>query len=247
MAEIVRLDRRFSAATQLYPKLRALIVSAALRPGEALSETRVAEQFGVSRTPVREAFKRLADEGFLRIYPQLGTFVAPIQLAAVNDSQFVRETLECRTIVLAAGLASRDDARLLERNLDEQGRAVGAGDGARFFAADEAMHALLIRIAGRAAIWHLIQGVKAQLDRVRCLSLRREDWLELMHEQHRAIVAAVVAHDGAAAERAMRAHLRTVFAAIERIAAEHDDFFEKPERRGAIPRPPSPAPKRRRR
>jgi DNA-binding GntR family transcriptional regulator len=247
MAEIVQLDRRYSAATQLYPKLRELIITAALRPGEALSETRVAEQFGVSRTPVREAFKRLADEGFLRIYPQLGTFVAPIQLDAVHDSQFVRETLECRTIVLAAGLASRDDARLLKRNLDEQARAVAAGARDRFFAADEAMHALLIRIAGRAAIWHLIQGLKAQLDRVRCLSLRREDWLELMLEQHRAIVAAVVAGDGGAAETAMRAHLRTVFAAIERIAGEHDDFFEKPGRHGAIPRPPSPGPKRRRR
>src|SRR5689334_14891947 len=114
------LDRRVSAATQLYPKLRELIVTAVLRPGEPLSEARVAEQFGVSRTPVREAFKRLAEEGFLRIYPQLGTFVSPIQLDAVADSQFIRETLECRAVVLAAEHMTPDGRKTLKDRLATQ-------------------------------------------------------------------------------------------------------------------------------
>ncbi|HEY0522793.1 MAG TPA: GntR family transcriptional regulator [Stellaceae bacterium] len=221
------LDRRVSAGTQLYPKLRDLIVTAVLRPGEPLSEARVAEQFGVSRTPVREAFKRLAEEGFLRIYPQLGTFVSPIQLDAVADSQFIRETLECRAVVLATERMTSDGRKTLKDRLAAQKRSVAASDHAAFFASDEAMHADLIRIAGRPAVWHFIQGAKAQLDRVRCLAIQSQDWLRLMFEQHRTIVDAVLTDDPAAAETAMREHLKTVFAAIERIVATDQDFFEK--------------------
>ncbi|HYG89943.1 MAG TPA: GntR family transcriptional regulator [Azospirillum sp.] len=210
----------------VYDVLRQAILSGQLRPGETMSETKTAERFGVSRTPIRDAFRRLSDEGFLRIVPQVGTFVAPIQLEAVADSQFVRETLECRTIRLAAERLDPAQARGLERHLIEQERAVAANDAEAFFASDEAMHADLIRIAGRPAVWNLILDVKAQLDRVRCLSLQSADWLSMIFGQHRTIVERTCAHDADGAEEAMREHLRTVFAAIERIAATNSEFFE---------------------
>ncbi len=209
-----------------YDVLRHAILNGQLRPGEALSETRVAARFGVSRTPIRDAFRRLSDDGFLRIVPQVGTYVAPIALEAVADSQFVRETLECRTIRLAAERLDPAQARDLDRHLVEQERAVAANDADTFFASDEAMHADLIRIAGRPAVWNLIQDVKAQLDRVRCLSLQSTDWLAMIFEQHRTIIDRIRAHDADGAEEAMRTHLRTVFAAIERIAATNSEYFE---------------------
>ncbi len=210
----------------VYDVLRHAILSGQLRPGETMSETKTAAQFGVSRTPIRDAFRRLSDDGFLRIIPQVGTFVAPIQLEAVADSQFVRETLECRTIRLATERLDPAQADVLDRHLIEQERAVAANDSERFFAADEAMHADLIRIAGRPAVWTVIQDVKAQLDRVRCLSLQRADWLAMIFDQHRTIIERTRARDADGAEEAMRAHLRTVFAAIEHIAANNSEFFE---------------------
>ncbi|MFD1625624.1 GntR family transcriptional regulator [Azospirillum griseum] len=210
----------------VYDTLRHAILNGDLRPGEGLSETKLAAQFGVSRTPVRDAVRRLSDDGFLRVVPQVGTFVAPIQLTAVADSQFVRETLECRTIRLAAERLDPVQASALDRHLAAQERAVAANDAAAFFAADEAMHADLIRIAGRPAVWNLILDVKAQLDRVRCLSLESADWLAMIFDQHRVIIERTRARDADGAEAAMRAHLRSVFDAIDRIAATNQEYFE---------------------
>lgn len=212
---------------QIHRVLRGDILSAALLPGAAMSEARMALQFGVSRTPVREAFKRLVEEGFLVVVPQVGTFVAPIDLAAVYDSQFVRETLECRTVVLAAERIDEEGRERLDDLVARQTAAMRAGDRATFFGLDEAFHAQLLRQAGHPAVWNMIESVKAQLDRVRCLSLETPSWSEMILNQHCEIAASVGRGDARSAEAAMRAHLRTVFDAIEAIAQAHVDAFDK--------------------
>ena len=211
----------------VYDALRAEVMSGALPPGEGISESRVAARFRVSRTPVREAFRRLADEGFLRIVPQVGTFVAPIQLRAVSDSQFIREALECRTVRLAAERAEAPDIAALSGLMERQRAALEPDRHDDFFALDEALHAELIRIAGHPAVWDLLVAVKAQLDRVRVLSLHGEGWAAMILRQHEDIVDRIAAHDAPGAEDAMREHLRTVFAAVEAIAQSNSHFFEK--------------------
>ncbi len=210
---------------QIHRALRGDILNAVLRPGEAISEARMALQFGVSRTPVRESFKKLVEEGFLVVVPQVGTFVAPIDLAAVYDSQFVRETLECRTVALAAQRIDAEGKANLDRMIRQQEQALRAGDRVGFFRSDEAFHAELSRLSGHPSVWSVIEGVKAQLDRVRCLSLESSGWSDMILGQHREIAEAVGAGDAAAAENTMRAHLRTVFDAIETIARDHVDAF----------------------
>jgi DNA-binding GntR family transcriptional regulator len=215
-----------ASVEQVYGALHGRIVRGELRPGDQLSETKVGEGFGLSRTPVREVFWRLGEDGLVRVVPQVGTFVAPISIPSVYDSQFVRETLECRAIPDAARLVTDADLAALETMLGRQEAALGAGDLAGFFALDEAMHRTLMEVAGRKFVWPVIAGAKAQLDRVRFLSLESGDWPEMIMSQHRALVAALAARDGRGAVRVMTAHLRTAFAAIERIAADHPAFFE---------------------
>lgn len=215
------------SADQIYRALRANILDAAILPGKAMSEARMAAQFGVSRTPVREAFKRLVDEGFLLVRPQAGTFVAPIDLAAVHDSQFVRETLECRTVVLAAERIDAAGKARLDALVAQQGQAMAAGDRKSFFRLDESFHAELSRLAGYPSVWSMIEAVKAQLDRVRCLSLETPSWSDMILREHREIATCVGRGDASGAEAAMRAHLRTVFDAIEAIAQAHVDAFDK--------------------
>jgi DNA-binding GntR family transcriptional regulator len=211
---------------QVYQDLHGRIVRGDLRPGDALTETRVGDSYGISRTPVREVFWRLSEEGLLRVIPQVGTFVAPINIPAVHDSQFVRETLECRAVADAARRAEAGDVSSLWRLVEEQTQAIAAGDFARFFAHDEHMHRLLMDIAGHPFVWPVIASAKAQLDRVRFLSLADETWPGMIMAQHRRIVSLVAAHDAAGAVDVMTAHLRTAFAAIGRIAADNPDFFE---------------------
>lgn len=235
-SELERIDRYETARTKgnrLYARLYSDILTGRLRPGEALSETRIAEQHGISRTPVREVFQHLAKEGLLRVVPQIGTFVAPISLAAVGASQFIREALECRAVRQAAERVTRQQLAELQRQIEQQAGAIAAGSHLVFFALDEAMHQHILAIAGHPGVWELIASVKAQLDRVRHLSLEDNAWLAMIFGQHREIVRCIAAGDAAGAEQAMQAHLRTVFGAIERIAAAHAEFFERepqPER-----------------
>jgi DNA-binding GntR family transcriptional regulator len=230
VSEPQRIDRFETARTKgnrLHARLHGDILSGRLRPGEALSETRIAEQHGISRTPVREVFQYLAKEGLLRVVPQIGTFVAPINLAAVSASQFIREALECRAVCQAAERVTGAQIAELRGQLAQQTRAIDAGDHLAFFTLDEAMHQHILAIAGHPKVWDLITSVKAQLDRVRHLSLEDRDWLAMIFRQHREIVRCIVDHDGPGAEQAMQMHLRTVFDAIARIAAAHAEFFEQ--------------------
>jgi GntR family transcriptional regulator, rspAB operon transcriptional repressor len=213
--------------SRLYERLHNDILCGRLRPGEALSESRLAEQHGISRTPVREVIQRLVKENLLAIVPQVGTFIAPIKLSAVTSSQFIREAIECRAVRFATERATRPQVEALRRQISRQEQAIAKGDHVAFFLLDEQMHSLILDIAGHAHAWDLIASVKAQLDRVRYLSLEDNRWLKMIYRQHRGIVAAIRNHDSLSAEQAMQEHLRTVFDAIERIAQQHAEFFER--------------------
>ena len=227
MAKNPQFETARTRGNRLHARLYADILTGRLRPGEALSETRIAEQHGISRTPVREVFQTLAKEGLLRIVPQIGTFVAPINLGSVNASQFIREALECRAVRDAADRVSRAEVAVLREQLAAQAKVIRSGDHVAFFALDERMHRLILEVSGHAGVWDLIASVKAQLDRVRYLSLEEQAWLTMIFRQHREIVAAIAAHDPTQAESAMQQHLRTAFAAIARIASAHAEFFEE--------------------
>ena len=171
-------------------------------------------------------FWRLGEDGFVRVVPQVGTFVAPINIPAVYDSQFVRETLECRAIQTAARRAAPPMSPHCTPCWMSRMRRWRDRDFPGFFTLDDAMHHTLMDLAGRPFVWQVIAGAKAQLDRVRFLSLEEGEWPGMIMAQHRELVAAVAERDGKRAVRVMTAHLRTAFAAIGRIAATHPDFFE---------------------
>src|SRR3954471_10676901 len=113
---IALADRRggTTARVRVYANLRDAIVRAELAPGRQLSENELAASLGVSRTPVREALQRLRDDRLVEIVPQLGTFVSRISNRALGDAQFVRESLECAAIRLAAERAQPADILALK-------------------------------------------------------------------------------------------------------------------------------------
>lgn len=229
---------RRGAAGAAYTWLKREILAGRMRPGQTLSENEVAARLGVSRTPVREAIIRLESEGLLNVRPQVGTVVAPIDVDQVADGQFLREAIECRTARLAAGRVRLADARALKSLLREQARAVARNDQAGFLVLDDRMHQLIVTMAGHPNVWRAVEDVKAQLDRVRVLSLEDPSWLASIHAQHEAIVHHVLAGDGDAAASAMETHLRSVFASIDAIAGREPGYF----RGGTGARPTGPAP-----
>jgi DNA-binding GntR family transcriptional regulator len=240
-AEPLRLDadarvvpiRRQTIAVQIRALLRREIIAGHLLPRAALSEQELAGRFGVSRTPVREAMIKLAEENLVAIYPQYGTFVAPINLAEVFNSQFVREALECAAVERAIERIDAEQSRALEGVLDCQRRCNRAGDEDGFFAADEAMHATIMEIAGHGQAWRHVENAKAQMDRVRHLTNRLPRKPSIVIAEHAAIVDRVVARDRDGALEAMRVHLRGLFRSVDVLTKQNPEYFA--ERPGDAP------------
>jgi DNA-binding GntR family transcriptional regulator len=233
------LDPGLPVAPQVHARVQRRILTGELPPGARLSESDIAAAYGVSRQPVREAFIKLAEEGLLEVRPQRGSYVRRISVQAVLDARFVREAIEADVVRL---LAARPDAALAARLsalVDAQGAALAAGDAAGFVPLDDAFHRTLAEAAGKPVAWAVIEGMKAQMDRVRELSAvrRNRDGLVV---QHRAIVAAIAAGDAPAAEAAMRRHLREILHDLPAIRATFPDHFDGDLPAGSAPVPPWP-------
>ncbi|GAB4520232.1 MAG: GntR family transcriptional regulator [Roseibium sp.] len=207
---------------QLYSILRGQIIRNELQPGTRLSEAGIAGEFQISRQPVREVFIRLADEGLLEVRPQRGTIVPRISQRMVEDARFIREAIEADVVKRAAAKFDRTQIAELDRLLEHQKRAE---DVRSFVELDDQFHRSLADGIGRAHAWHVIEALKAQLDRVRYLSLKQFPKAKLI-EQHSAVIEAIRAGDPGQAEAAMRRHLNMIVDDLPVIAAEQPDHFE---------------------
>ena len=216
--------RRQTMGVQIHVYLRREIISGHLLPRAPLSEQDLAQRFGVSRTPVREALIKLAEENLVETYPQYGSFVSPITISDVFDNQFVREAIECSAIERAIERVGPAEIREINRIMDRQVALEGGGEE-DFFAADEQLHEFFLALAGHRQAWRVVVNAKAQLDRVRHLTIRLPRKPSSVIAEHRDIVDRFIARDRAGAVEAMRRHLRGVFRSIEILQAENPDYF----------------------
>jgi GntR family transcriptional regulator, rspAB operon transcriptional repressor len=211
-----RRGNREPIAGQAYAAIKRRILDLTFKPRESLSETRLAAEFGLSRTPVREALKRLETDGLIDVIPQYGTFVSPIRREFVMDAQFAREALECAVVREATRLRTEEALQGLEANLVAQEATVRRGDYATLYRLDEELHQGLTVMAARPAIWALIADIKIHMDRARQLTLRPDHAPNIV-AQHRSIITAVGHGNADEAAEAMSRHLRFVI--------EHFDEF----------------------
>jgi DNA-binding GntR family transcriptional regulator len=210
---------------QIYERLRRAITTLAMLPSESLSEQDLAEQLGVSRTPVREAIIRLADEGLIDVLPQRGSFVAPIRLRDIEEAQFIREALEVAVTRRLAADPSDEFLEGVRSNLRLQEFAVSENDRERFLELDEAFHFSFCDAVGLPKSWRVIQNVKLQMDRVRYLSLPREGHLDFLLKQHKELVDAIMQKQPDRAAQSMTAHLQEILRTMRKLSVERPDLF----------------------
>ena len=209
----------------IYRDLRDDIVSLRRKPGEPVIEKEVAEAYGVSRTPVREAMLKLADEGLVEVFPQSGTFVARIPLSALPEAIAIRRALEEATVRYAAEQATGSQIARLRANLELQREMKEAGDFDGFHDADEAFHALLAEISGYPGFWAVTQQVKRQIDRYRHLTLPAAGRMDKALGEHSAIVEAVAARDPDRAVGELRHHLTDLQLGIADVRQTYPQYF----------------------
>lgn len=224
--------RPVSAAQTVYMAVRDEIVAMRLTPGAVLLEKQISHNFGVSRTPVREALLKLAGEGLVDIFPQSGTFVSRIPYDALPEVMVIRCALEQASARFAAERATEADVAALRANIAAQ-RDVPCDDNEGFHLLDEAFHALISDIAGYSGIWTLTRQVKVQVDRCRRLIMPRPGRRKEAIDEHEAIADAIAAHDVAAAVQTTAVHMDRVQDLIEKARASTPEYFAsggKPER-----------------
>jgi DNA-binding GntR family transcriptional regulator len=206
---------------QVTSALRRAIVSGLLQPGTALSETVLAQRFGVSRTPVREALKQLERERLVDIVPRVGTYVRKATGDEVLDALVVKEALEGAAARLLAARSDAPELAALEEVTEDLERAAAEGDLPRVVEANQRFHDLIHQGSGSVKLrFHLellLNEFRVPYQRLVSLTISQPARLRRMLAEHRRIVAAIRAHDPEDAERAMRAHARAGMLELRRV------------------------------
>jgi GntR family transcriptional regulator, rspAB operon transcriptional repressor len=221
------VDRKLPAADQIYQGLREAIISGNFRPNEAISENRVCGMFNVSRSPVRIALTRLAEDKLIDIFPQRGSFVSPIILQKVQEGHFARVALELAVLSEAAKHWTAKASAEANKAIKLQQQFSKTGDLWSFHTADELFHRTFAETAKLEGIWGTILSVKTHLDRVRHLANPVKGHTDKVIEEHKAVLQHLDSGNAELAVEAMRQHLDSLHTTIARLKSLHSaDFVE---------------------
>jgi GntR family transcriptional regulator, rspAB operon transcriptional repressor len=214
------LQRGIVLSKQVYQVVRSLIVSGRMRPGEPVIEATLAARLGVSRTPVREALKRISDEGLIDVFAQSGTFVAPISRKALEEAYVIRTALEAESVARAAGRLTPAAVEAFSDNITAHELAIGRRRFDDAIRLDDTFHRMIAEVNGLHMLWRAVDISKAQMDRGRHLAIPEPGLGAVTISQHRLILEAMQAGDGALAAQHMREHLATSLRNTLEIAAD---------------------------
>ena len=216
----------------VYDSLRDQIVKLDLPPGTPLLRAELAETYGVSLTPLRDALQQLAKEGLVHIFPQSRTLVTPINVTAIREAQFMRIALETEVVrELAGQIAPEDLARLRSIVALQSGIAQNPGDVPTFQELDEAFHQTLFVAARHVQTQRILRSHAGHLERLRRLHLSDTDDAGRMHnnqqvvEGHAQVIDGIEAGDAPRAMDALRRHLQRTVDRIAEKRAAFPDYF----------------------
>lgn len=218
-------DRR-TTVDEIFDDLYDEIATMRLRPGDRISELEVAEKFGVSRQPVRDAFSRLANLDLLLIRPQRATEVKRFSTKEIEKSRFVRWAVEAEILRRAAEKCDEAGAVRLDECLAQQREAIERRDYDLFGRLDYEFHRTLCQIAGAEFAFDVIAAEKAKVDRLCILGLSKEDRMPQLLEDHGTIANMVKSNNQDGAAIAGKLHLSRLDSTIEHISKSNSGYFD---------------------
>ena len=216
-----------TTSNTIYYNLREEIINLYLEPGTSISEKELSEKYSVSRTPVREALVRLAQEGLVNIYPQKGTVISLIDLSAVEEGRFLREHLE-RAVVKEACIEFPQEYILtLEMNLKLQKMYIENHDYKKLFEADEQFHKIIFEGCNKKRIWKSINDGSTEFQRIRVLRLTVNSSWDNIYIQHKEIFNAIKNKTPEKAEEFMKEHLNMVVFDKKQVKESYPNYFKE--------------------
>ncbi len=217
---IDRLPAHPTVREVAYRRLRQLIVDGTLPPGQRIFENELAEQLGISRTPLREALRQLETEGLITLSARRGAMVAGLSAAEMHEEFLIRATLEGLAIRLAAPRLTGDDYLQLERQLDRMQDALTRGQRAIFLEHHRLFHMTLLAATGAPRLVRMLANLLEAGERYEQLELAQDVLHADEMAHHRELVELLRAGDGEhAASTYMRSFLAHGEHVIQRLVA----------------------------
>lgn len=220
-----RLDRDRQAAPQVFEQLRGMIISLVLPPGSPLSRAALAERFGVSSTPIRDALMRLEEENLVDVFPQYATVVSRVDVRLAQQAHFLRQAVELEVVRTLAITPDAGFVEQINQTVARQQQFAKAGDFEKFMAADNEFHAQLYAATDKADIWSLVRSRSGHIDRLRQLHLPSPGKAQDIVRHHRMIARAIAAGEPEQAQRHLRAHLSGTLSELDRIRARYPEYL----------------------
>ncbi len=206
----------------VFATLRQAILKGELNPGERLMEIQLAEKMGVSRTPIREAIKKLADEGLVTLIPRKGAVVAGISRKMLTDVLQVRMTLEKMAYECAFKNFKEKDREVLEAAERKFEDAVREGDLIKITEADERFHFAIYDAANNDKLSELLQSLKENMYRYRMEYSKDVAARSILIEEHRQIYDSFINRDYAAGLKVVERHIKNQEdTVLEKISKEY--------------------------
>jgi DNA-binding GntR family transcriptional regulator len=202
-----RKENPVSLNQRAYTEIRRRILTGELGAEAPLSEYQLAEELDLSRTPVREAVKRLESEGLVKSIPNRGTFVSVLTTRDIFEIYQVREQLESFAARVAAESMPEEGILQLEEEIRTLNTLAAQGRLIEILDSDIRLHKQILAFTNNHRLIELLGTLDDQMHQVRARFPRSTDWLDSTLVTHASIVQAIRAHDGLEAEKAMRAHL----------------------------------------
>jgi GntR family transcriptional regulator, rspAB operon transcriptional repressor len=212
-----QLNRKSSLREQIYGLIRGLILTGKIGPGEVIDEKEIASLLKISRTPVREAVKKLSDEHLVDVIAQSGTKASLIDPHEVEQAYLIRRALEVESAAQAASRMTDNHADALSDLLLIHARMIERKDYEEAIATDDRFHRYIAEISDLPRLWRAVEISKAQLDRCRYMMLPRAGEAETTLEHHREIIRALMSKDPERARTAMGAHLDKAYANTAKV------------------------------
>lgn len=198
----------------VFETLRDAIINQTLEPGERLMEIQLAEEMGVSRTPVREAIRKLELEGLVVMVPRKGAYVAGISVKDIHEVFEVRASLEGLAASLAAQRMTNEELDEMERSLFIEAGEIEGNNLRSIVEIDTTFHDLLYKAARNEKLLQMVNNLQEQLQRFRSASLARPGRSKTALDEHRKILEALALRDAKLAQKLAIEHIENAETAM---------------------------------
>lgn len=198
------MERHQTLREKILETIRDAILKGTLKPGEKVAEPELAERFGISRTPIREAFRQLESEGYLTVIPRKGAVVAALSERDVQEFYAIKSILEGYAASLAARNLTEKELERLE-TVNRKLRSLGEeGDVRSFYRVHNEFHEIFLKAADNTKLYELIHQLGMKFNRLRMASLSVRGRMEISVDEHEKLLDAFRRKDAAMAENLVK-------------------------------------------